>query len=558
MIESFATVWEAVADATPDATAFAQGAQRLPWRDFDDRAARLATALAERGVRDGTHVGLFLFNSAAYAEALFACLKLRAVPVNVNFRYTPAELAALLDNADAEALVYHREIAERVAAARPRVPRVRTLVEVDDTDEVDGTVSLDRDPRPHGQSVVDDALDFETAIATHAPAPRIERSGHDHLLWYTGGTTGAPKGVIWEHASLLTFGLASGSTLLALDPPATLDELARSVTLLHDDASDARALVTLVTTPLVHATAAFQLHSTLSLGGTVVALPRGRVDGDEVCATIERERVQVLSVVGDLVLARIINALERAEAAGTPYDLSSLLRVYSSGAMVQPATKDALHRRGSMTFYDSLGSSEGSGFGVAFTSGPGESTSGRFHLGANARVLDADDRDVEPGSGEAGLLAVSESTGIGYYNDPEHTAATFRDLDGRRYAVPGDWALLHDDGTITLLGRGSGCINTGGEKVWPEEVEEALKTHPLVADALVVGVPDDEWGETVAAVVAIEGDRGAPPTVDELSAWVGTHLARYKRPRRVVFVDEVQRSAIGKPDYRWAREQLTS
>jgi 3-oxocholest-4-en-26-oate---CoA ligase len=261
-------------------------------------------------------------------------------------------------------------------------------------------------------------------------------------------------------------------------------------------------------------------------------------------------------VVGDVVLRRMIDALERAEARDEPYDISSLRRVHSSGAMVQSPTKDALLARGSMSFYDSLGASEGVGFGLALTSTPGEAATARFRLGANARVLDDDDRDVVAGSGDAGVLAVAVSTGVGYYNDPERSAATFRDIDGRRHAIPGDWAVPHADGTITLLGRGSGCINTGGEKVWPEEVEETLKGHPDVIDALVVGIADDEWGETVAAVVAVVP--GTAPSPDALGEWVADRLARYKRPRRVKLVDEVQRTTIGKADYAWAREQLTS
>jgi fatty-acyl-CoA synthase len=210
-----------------------------------------------------------------------------------------------------------------------------------------------------------------------------------------------------------------------------------------------------------------------------------------------------------------------------------------------------------MGFYDSLGSSEAVGFGLAFTSAPGEHATARFTLGPRARVLTDDGRDVVPGSGEAGVLAVAHSSAIGYYKDPERSAATFRDIDGTRYAVPGDWAIVHEDGTITLLGRGSGCINTGGEKVWPEEVEELLKMHPAVSDAVVVGVPDDEWGETVAAVVSIRQVADTAPTPDELSTWVGQHLASYKRPRRVVVVDEVQRTAVGKADYAWARALLS-
>lgn len=537
MFESFATAWEDVADAVPDAPATVQGTRRTTWRELDDRAARLATALAGLGVGPGTHVALFLFNCPEYAEIVFALLKLRAVPANVNFRYGPGELAALVDNADAEVLVYHGELADRVAAVRHELTRLRHVIQLDDGTSRDAPA---------------DALDYDDLLTRHDPAPRLARAGDDHLLWYTGGTTGLPKGVIWEHATLLGYALAYGCSLFDREVPTTLAELGTTARSLHDDDTQ---LVCLLTTPLVHATAAYQMHVTLSLGGSMVVLPRGRVDGDDMCAAIERERVVVLSVVGDLVLRRMLDALERAERRGVPYDLSSLRRIHSSGAMVQSDTKDALLRRAAITFYDSLGSSEGVGFGLALTSAPGEAPTARFRLGTNARVLDDDDRDVVPGSGEAGVLAVAVSTGIGYYNDPERTAITFRDIDGRRHAVPGDWAIPHADGTITLLGRGSGCINTGGEKVWPEEVEEALKEHPEVIDALVIGIPDDEWGESVAAVVAPAP--GTTPDARALGEWVTARLARYKRPRRVVLVDEVQRTTIGKADYVWARAQLT-
>jgi acyl-CoA synthetase (AMP-forming)/AMP-acid ligase II len=314
--------------------------------------------------------------------------------------------------------------------------------------------------------------------------------------------------------------------------------------------------VALLTTPLVHATAVHQANTWLAQGGTIVLLPRGRVDGDEICATIAHERVTSLSIVGEAVLRRIVDALASAEARGEPYDLSSLQRVHNSGAMVSAGLKDALLSRGTMTFYDALGSSEAVGFGFALSRGAGEHGTARFTLGPRARVLADDDRDVVPGSSEPGVLAVSQSASLGYYNDAERTARTYRVIDGTRYAIPGDWAILHEDHTITLLGRGSGCINTGGEKVWPEEVEEALKEHAHVVDAVVVGIPDDEWGETVGAVVATRRDDGKALTADELSTWVAQRLASYKRPRRIEFVDEVQRNTVGKADYEWARTVL--
>jgi fatty-acyl-CoA synthase len=543
MDDSFATVWEAIARAIPDATAVVQGSgdgeRRLTWGDLDDHAGRLAAAFAAHGAGEGTHVALFLFNAPEYPVSLFACSKLRARSANVNFRYEAAELVALLDNADAEILVYHRALAARVDAVRESLPTLRLLVEIDDGSDVPS---------------VPGALRYDEAIATYEPLPPVERSGDDPVLWYTGGTTGLPKGVLWRQGTLLEFGSVYAADLIGRPVPQSVAEAAACARALQDAGTRP---VALLTTPLVHATAAFQTMVWLSVGGTIALLPRGRVEGDDVCATIEREHVTLLSIVGAAILRRIVVALEGAEEHGRPYDLSSLRRVHNSGAMVGAELKDALMSRGTMDFYDSLGASEAVGFGLALTSRPGEHTTARFQLGPRARVLTEDGRDVVPGSGEPGVLAVAQSTGLGYYKDAERSAATFRVIDGVAYAIPGDWAVLHDDGTLTLLGRGSGCINTGGEKVWPEEVEEALKAHPAVADAVVVGVPDDEWGETVAAIVSLHDADGPRPAPEDLAAWVGGRLASFKRPRRVVIVDEVQRTTVGKVDYAWARAVLS-
>jgi fatty-acyl-CoA synthase len=528
--ESFATVWERVADAIPDAPAVVQGDHRVTYAEVDDRAARLAAALADLGVQRDTKVALFLHNCPEYMECLFALSKLRAVPANVNFRYLGDELVQLVDNADAEVLVYHRSLRDRVADARDRMPGLRHTIEVDDD---------------HGDS------DYERLLASHEPAPRTERSGDDLLLWYTGGTTGLPKGVLWHQGTLLGYGLIAAYALQGETPTDSLDQLI-------DDVRRWRArgtpLVSLLTTPLVHATAVHQANTAFAVGGTIVLLERGHTDGDTICATIERERPSVLEIVGDVLMRRVARALDTADARGEPYDLSSLQRIHNSGAMVSAPLKDALLSRGTMHVYDSLGSSEAVGFGVALTTGPGESTTARFTLGPNARLLADGDRDVEPGSGEVGVLAVHTSCAIGYYKDLARSATTFREIDGRVYAIPGDQAMLDSDGTLVLLGRGSNCINSGGEKIWPEEVEEVLKEHPGVHDAVVMGVSDDEWGQLVAAVVATTGDD--PPDAAALDAWVGARLAGYKRPRRIVFADEVGRTTVGKLDYEWARRAL--
>jgi fatty-acyl-CoA synthase len=459
------------------------------------------------------------------------------VPANVNFRNLGDELVQLVDNADAEVLVHHRSLRDRVDAARDRMPGLRATIEIDEA---------------HGDS------EYEALLRSHEPAARIERSGDDLLLWYTGGTTGLPKGVLWHQGTLLGYGLIAAYALQDETPPA--EDEADSLDRLVDDVQRWRKrgtpLVSLLTTPLVHATAVHQANTAFAVGGTIVLLERGRTDGDTICAAIERERPSVLEVVGDVLMRRIAGALDAADARGAPYDLSSLQRIHNSGAMVSAPLKDALLSRGSMHVYDSLGSSEAVGFGVGLTTAAGQGQTARFRLGPNARLLVAADRDedVEPGSGQVGVLAVHTSCATGYYKDPARTAATFRMIDGKLHAIPGDQATLDVDGTLTLLGRGSNCINSGGEKIWPEEVEEVLKEHPGITDAVVLGVPDDEWGQIVAAVVSTTGDD--PPSADALGDWVGARLAGYKRPRRFVFADEVGRNTVGKLDYDWARRAL--
>ncbi len=538
MYESFATVWERVADAVPDAPAVVQGDRRVTYGKIEHRAAKLTSALSAWGVGHDTKVALFLHNCPEYMELLFALSKLRAVPANVNFRYLGDELVQLVDNADAEVLVHHRSLRDRVDAARDRMPGVRHTIEIDDDGATDSR--------------------YEELLRDHEPAPRIERSGDDLLLWYTGGTTGLPKGVLWHQGTLLGYGLIAAYALQDETPPASddadaLDELIADVQRWR---ARGTPLVSLLTTPLVHATAVHQANTAFAVGGTIVLLERGGTDGDTICTTIARERPSVLEIVGDVLMRRVAGALDGADERGEPYDLSSLRRIHNSGAMVSAPLKDALLSRGTMHVYDSLGSSEAVGFGVALTTEAGAGETARFRIGPNARLLVAADADeqVEPGSGRVGVLAVHTSCATGYYKDPARTAATFRMIDGRLHAIPGDQATLDADGTLTLLGRGSNCINSGGEKIWPEEVEEVLKEHPAVTDAVVLGVADDEWGQVVAAVVATTGDD--PPDADALGDWVGARLAGYKRPRRFVFADEVGRTTVGKLDYEWARQAL--
>ena len=535
---NLATVWEAVALTVPDAPALIHGELVRPWRELEHRAARLAGFLGAHGLTAGSKVALYLHNRPEYLEATFAAFKVRAATANVNYRYLEPELQYLLDNCDAEAVVFDAEFAERLGNVRASLPKLRAFLCVG-ADE--------QHPVPEW------ATAYEDAVATHEPMAPIERSAEDLWLLYTGGTTGMPKGVMWPHRSML--GAAGAATFAAIKAPVPqdLDQVVEAVRTFHERDKVIRLLPA---APLMHGTAALTSMAVLSSGGRVVTLTSRSFDPHELCRAVQTHRVSQLTIVGDAFARPINEALAEADAQGEPYDLSSLKVILSSGVMWSQQAKDELHRWCSATLADALGSSEGIGFANSIAR-PGKSAStGQFSLGEHARVITEDGADVVPGSGERGLLAVGGPIPVGYYNDPEKTAATFRTIDGRVWSVPGDYATVEADGTIRLLGRGSACINTAGEKVYPEEVEEVLKLHPHVVDANVVGVPDEKWGQAVAAVVSVASNGHQAPDEAELVTHAKSHLAGYKCPKRVVVVDEVRRGPNGKPDYRWAAAVL--
>ncbi len=532
-----ATAWEAVAATVPNATALLHDGTELAWGAFEDRAARLASYLDERGVGAGSNVALHLYNRPEYLEATFAAFKVRAATVNVNYRYLEPELEYLLGNADAVAVVFHASFADRLDAIRGSLPLLRTFVCVGADDE---------HPLP------DWADDLEAVVRDHRPMAPIGRSGDDLWLLYTGGTTGRPKGVMWPHRSMLG---AAASTFGAVGAPVpeTPADVASAAREFHERG---KAIRLLPAAPLMHGTSALTSIAVLSASGSVVTLPSSSFDAHELCRAVAEHRVTQLTIVGDAFAKPILAALGEASAEGHPYDLSSLRIVLSSGVMWSQEVKEDLHRWCGATLADALGSSEGVGFANSIARPGGSATTARFVLGEHARVIDDDGADVVPGSGQRGLLAVGGPIPVGYYNDPEKTAATFRTIDGRIWSVPGDVATVEADGEIRLLGRGSACINTAGEKVYPEEVEEVLKRHPGVLDAIVVGVPDDKWGQAVVAVVSLVApeDPSTAPGEAELIAHAKTQLSGYKCPKRVVVVDAVRRGPNGKPDYRWAAD----
>ncbi len=523
---NFAELWEGIADRFPDATAQVQGDRRLTWAEFDRRADGLARSLLDGGAVHQDKVALYLYNCPEYLEGCFAAYKAGLVPVNTNYRYLDDELAYLWDNADAIAVVFHGCFTERVEAVRARLPKVRHWIWVDDGSG----------PRP------DWAEDYET-MAGAADGRTVApwgRSGDDILMIYTGGTTGMPKGVMWRQDDLVGALCSTGNPELARSP---------------EEAGGVEAIVAalegpgvpgLPACPLMHGTGWFTASIYLTQAGSVVSLVDRHLDWVELLDTIEREKVGALTIVGDAFAKPILAQLD---AHPGRWDLSSLLLISSSGVMWSEQSKQGLlGHHPNMFLIDSFSSSEAIGMGQSVSAAGAAEKTAHFALGAGAMVFDDEGRPVAPGSGERGRVAIPGRVPIGYYKDPEKSAATFITHDGVRYSMPGDYATVEADGSITLLGRGSVCINTGGEKVFPEEVEEALKTHTTVADAVVVGVPDDKFGEAITAVVEPAPDMVLDP--GELIAHVKAHLAHYKAPRTVLEIDTIGRAPNGKVDYK--------
>jgi 3-oxocholest-4-en-26-oate---CoA ligase len=525
---NLADLWETVVDAVPDREALVCGDRRLTYAAADERINCLAHALAARGVKAGDHVGLYLYNGTEYLEGMLAAYKLRAVPVNVNYRYVEAELRYLLDDSDATAVIFHREFAPKLTAIRDELPDLPVYVSVED--------GSGADLGPLG------GLDYETALAGSPPGRDFPaRSGDDLYILYTGGTTGMPKGVMWRHEDIFFGAFGGGGLGNPITRPEEIADRARNGT--------TRCLPAC---PFMHGTAHWMAFLTLYTGGTVIISPDRSMDPGRVWMLVAAERVNFLVIVGDAMGRPLVEALD---SLPPDVDVSGLAILLSGGAILSPSVKQELTKRlpGTLVI-DGFGSSEAGGQGQMVVSGDGEPSSvPRFAVDDQTTVLTD---DLEPAAvGVVGKLARSGRIPLGYYHDPVKSAATFPVVDGVRWSVPGDHARREADGTISVLGRGSVSINSGGEKVYPEEVEGALKAHPDVFDAVVVGVPDERWGERVVAVV--EPRDGRRVTLDEIVAEARRHVAGYKVPRQLVLVDHVERSPSGKPDYRWAKRVAT-
>jgi len=527
---NLADLFECVADAAPDRTALIAGEARLSYRQLDERCNRLAHHLAASGNQAGDWIGILAHNRAEWIESMLGAYKLRTAPINLNFRYLDDELRYVLGDADLVTLVFERRFAARLLRIRDQLPKLRHFVCLED--------GSDDDVSALG------AVPYEAALAAAAPGRGFgPRSPDDLYVLYTGGTTGMPKGTLWRQEDIFFAALGGGN--FGGEPIRRPEEIAGSAS------KEPRATL-LAIAPMMHGGGQWTTFNAFFAANTLVLYTGASFDPNQIWRLVERERVTSLSIVGDAMGRPLAEALA---APGASFDLSSLVIVASGGAILSKAVKQQLREQlPKALILDSFGASE-TGYNGTVLDLAGPPAGPRFTLHQETTVLGDDGRPLAPGSGVVGRLARRGHVPLGYHKDPVKTAQTFPVIDGVRWVVPGDFATLEADGTLVLLGRGSVCINSGGEKVFPEEVEAALKSHPDVFDAVVVGVPDARFGEAVAALVTPRP--GCAPGLEALAAHCRARLAGYKAPRALVCVDEIVRTPAGKPDYRWAKRRAS-
>jgi len=520
---NFADVWEWIAEAIPEAPALIHGEVRRNWAEFDRRADAVAGALLESGLHRQEKVAMYLHNGNEYLEVLFAAMKAGLVPVNTNYGYVEDELRYLWDDADAVAVAFHGALTDRVAGVRTRLPNVRVWLWVDDGS---GTCPTWAQPFEEMACSTSDRV-----------VPNWGRSGNDLILAYTGGSTGLPRGVMWRQADLYN----SFSEVIWRDLPVASAERVRTRVL----RSEIRP-VGLPATPLFHATGQFVAMEELCQGGSVVTATGREFDAIETLDLIDKRRVSILALAGDHFGKPILEALESHPGR---WNLTTLKLVISSGATLSERTKRGIlsHHPG-VKVVDSLCATEGLFMGTSVSSFESDIQTGNFKPSESTRVIGSNDRDVRPGSGEIGMVAVGGwYQSAGYYKDPVKSSMNYRSIDSKRYAIPGDYAFVNSDGTMTFTGRGSGCITSGQGQVFPEEVEQVLKQHPVICDAAVVGVPDEYFGEIVVAMVQFKDHTTA--ILEHVVSFVQKYLASYKAPRRIFRVDGIARLPNGKIDY---------
>jgi fatty-acyl-CoA synthase len=531
----YATVFEKNADAIPNEIAVVCGENIRTWKEYDDRAARLATLLTSYGLGSDSKVGLYLHNSNEFLEAQYSVFKVAGVPINVNYRYKEEELIYLLDNSDSEAVFFQGCYAQQIESIKDKLDKVKVFIQVDD-----------------GAPQLECAENYEQIISSNEPMERFERSEDNIYMLYTGGTTGMPKGVMYTHGGHLgaMFNTAGAWGMIPIQEKIEIENISKEVLRISEEES---LTVSIPACPLMHGTGMW-LGALIPhlVGGRVVTMPQLGFDPDFLFKEVERTKANNIVIVGDAFAKPMMDALDKAKAENSPYNLESVNTIISSGVMWSAEVKEGLLKHHEMVLIDAMGSTEG-GMGSSVSSRDESPGTAKFTINPGVIVITDEGEHVEPGSGKMGKIGTSGLVPQGYFKDEKKSAETFKEFEGVRYSFPGDYALVEADGTITLLGRGSNCINTAGEKVYPEEVEEAVKRHPEIYDCLVVGLKDDRFGQRVVALASYQDDKEI--SEQDLIGFTREHLAGYKLPKQVLFVDEVMRAPNGKANYKWAKQR---
>ena len=535
----FASVWEMIADLVPENDALICGEEIVSWKEYDSRSSKIASALTEVGLGANSKAGLYLNNSNEYLIGQNAIFKIGGIPINVNYRYVEEELIYLLENSDAEAVFYHACYSSRINEIAKSLSNIKAWIEVSD-----GT-----------ESKFSKSLKYENLLDQHSEMERIHRDPETIYMLYTGGTTGMPKGVMYKQGEFLVY-LFRTLKAMGYDVPKDLSDLESRIQSAKLNNTFIRSVVGC---PLMHGTGMWLgAFLPLLLGGTVITTSNLGFDSDQLWDQVETKKATNIVIVGDAFAKPMLDALNRAKSNGNQYDISSVQVIISSGVMWSAEVKQGLLEHHDMQLMDTMGSTEG-GMGSSITTRDNPPATAKFVLNPGVIVLADDGEILEPGSKKIGLIGTSGLVPVGYYKDEKKSAETFKEVNGVRYSFPGDYAKLEADGTITLLGRGSNCINSAGEKIYPEEVEEALKKDDSVFDCLVVGMPDKKFGQKIVAVVSTVGNKQVNET--ELIENTRAKIAGYKLPKTILFTDEVQRAPNGKANYKWAKtfaeEQLS-
>ena len=532
-----ATIWEHISDLVPNELACISGDEKKTWSEYEKTSARIASFLNKRGVKKDTKVGLYLFNCSEYLTSQFAIMKVMGVPINVNYRYQSDELVYLFDNSDSEVVFFHESYSDQVKQVYKKLPGVKTWIQIGGVKDTE----------------IDGCFSYEEIISSNDPMERIVRDEDNIYMIYTGGTTGMPKGVMYKHGE---FSVAMYGGLKSQGyevPDMRLRENIKDLKEIIIKKSKSNDLTRcLIACPLMHGTGMFLGgFMTHCLGGSIITIPEIGLNPEKILSEISTTGANNLVIVGDAFAKPLLRELDAGKEKAEPYDISSLNIIISSGVIWSAEVKQGILEHHDVKLFDSMGSSEG-GMASSVSSRKKSVKTAKFKINPDVIVLGDDGAIVEPGSGIRGLVGTSGIIPQGYYKDPVKSAQTFKEVHGKRYSFPGDYALVEEDGSITLLGRGSNCINSAGEKIYPEEVEEALKLNINIDDVLVVGVDDEKFGQKVVAVASFNEGMGIEEHA--LREETKKHLSSYKVPKNIKFVDKVNRAPNGKADYKWAAE----